>query len=103
MGRHIRNRVGSEDQKCDVQGHTNGGLRIESRRRIGVHPKNRTGVQRSELVLHEVVTVHKKVIRFLATKEWTTRLMSVYGTWARVQVFQRKECKIGRASCRERV
>ena len=39
-----------------MQGRTNGGLGIESRRRIGVRPKNRTGVRISELVLHEVVT-----------------------------------------------
>ena len=51
------NRVGSEDRKCDVQGRTNGGLGIESQRGIGVRSKNRTGVRRSELVLHEVVTV----------------------------------------------
>ena len=51
------NRVGSEDRKYDVQGCTNGGLGIESRRRTGVHPQNRTGVRRLELVLHEVVTV----------------------------------------------
>ena len=50
------NRVGSKDQKCDVQGHTNGGLGIESRRSIGVCPKNRTRVRSSELVLHEVIT-----------------------------------------------
>ena len=53
------NRVGSEDRKYDVQGCTNGGLGIESRRRTGVHPKDRTGVWSSELVLHEVVTSGK--------------------------------------------
>ena len=51
-----------------VQGHTNGGFGIESRSRIGVGPMDGpefrdrsrsygwTGVQRSELVLHEVIT-----------------------------------------------
>ena len=39
-----------------VQGHANGGLRIESQSRIRVGPKNRTRVWSSELVLHKVVT-----------------------------------------------
>ena len=48
--------MGPEDRKYDVQGRTNGGLGIESRRRIVVCPKNRTRVRSLELVLHEVVT-----------------------------------------------
>ena len=34
------------------------------------------------LLTRSMQTVRKKVIHFLVTKEWTTRLMSVCGTWA---------------------
>ena len=49
-------RVGSEDQECDVQGHTNRGLSIESWSRIRAGPRSRSSVWSLELVLHKVVT-----------------------------------------------
>ena len=39
-----------------IQGRTNGELGIKTRSWIEIGSKNRTGVQSSELVLHEVVT-----------------------------------------------